>query len=183
MPHNSCGDTIIYKIGKAFVLRSPKKRSSRMISLRDSIEIQTTASRLFAWLAKMPQEYKAWHPDHEDFRVLHGSMPQVGSEIECKEYLHGKLHSMRFHMTKVVPDKRIEFDIERMGKGAFEVQASDDTVRFVAELDIGSDLPILGPVIDFILSRFFRQRIEAFRQHMAEEGKNLKAILESESSS
>ena len=153
-----------------------------MISLRDSIEIQTTDSQLFAWLVRMPQEYRAWHPDHVAFRVLHGSMLEVGSEIECEEYLHGKLHSMRFRMTKVVPDKRMEFDIERMGRGAFEVQANDDTVMFVAELDIGSDSPILGPLVDFIFSWFFRQRIEAFRQHMAEEGKNLKEILESESS-
>jgi hypothetical protein len=83
-------------------------------------------------------------------------------------------------MTKVVPNKRVEFVIERMGRGAFEVQANSDTVRFVAELDIGSESPIFGSLFDFIFSRFFRQRIEAMRQHMAEEGENLKEILESE---
>jgi hypothetical protein len=152
-----------------------------MISLRDSIEIHTTASQIFTWLASMPQEYRSWHPEHVACRVLHGSMLEVGSEIECEEYLHGKLHSMRFHMTKVVPDKRVEFVIERMGSGAFEVQTNNDTVRFVAELEIGSDAPIIGPLFDLIFSRFFRQRIEAMQQHMAEEGESLKAILESAS--
>jgi hypothetical protein len=151
-----------------------------MISLRDSIEIHTNARQVFNWLEKLPQEYKSWHPDHVACRVLHGPMLEVGSEIECEEYLHGKMHSLRFQMTKVIPDKRVEFIIESMGRGAFEVQEYNDTVRFVAELDIGSDSPILGPLIDLSFSLFFRQRIEAMRQHMIEEGENLKAILESE---
>lgn len=150
-----------------------------MISLRDSVEIHTTADQVFAWLDSMPREYRAWHPDHVACRVIHGSMCEVGSEIECEEYLHGKLHSLRLRLTKVVPDKRLEFVIERMGKGAFEVQTNTGSVKFVAELDMGTDYPILGPLFDFIFSFFFRQRIDAMRQHMAEEGINLKAILES----
>jgi len=152
-----------------------------MISLRDSIEIHTTPGQLFAWLGRMPQEYESWHPDHVACRVLHGSILEVGSKIECEEYLHGKLHSMRFRMTKVVPDKRVEFEVAGMGRGAFEAQVNGDTVRFVAELDIGSDAPIIGRLFDFIFSCLFNQRIETMRQHMAEEGHNLKAILESES--
>ena len=107
-------------------------------------------------------------------------MLEVGSVLKCEEYLHGKLHSMRFRTTKVVPDRRIEFQIRGIGRGAFEAQASGDTVRFVAELDVGSDAPIIGQLFDFIFSRLFNQRIESMKQHMAEEGRNLKAILESE---
>ena len=149
-----------------------------MISLRDNVEIRTTPGQLFAWLGRMPEEYESWHPDHVACRVLHGSVLEVDSEIECQEYLHGKLHSLRFRMTKVIPDKRVEFVIERMGRGAFEAQANGDTVTFVAELDIGSDAPIVGRFVDFIISRLFNQRIESMRQHMAEEGRNLKTILE-----
>jgi hypothetical protein len=107
-------------------------------------------------------------------------MLEVGSEIACEEYLHGKLHAMRFRMTKVIPDKRVEFDVEGMGRGAFEAKESGDGVRFVAELDIGSEAPIIGRLFDFIFPKLFKNRIEAMRQHMAEEGKNLKTILESD---
>lgn len=151
-----------------------------MIFLRDRIEIHTTPSRLFSWLEKMPQEYKSWHQDHVACRVIQGSMLEVGSEIECEEYLHGKLHSMRFRMTKVVPNERLEFVIERMGRGAFQVQSDKDVVIFVAELNIGSASPIIGPIFDLIFSLFFSDRIDAMGQHMAEEGENLKAILELE---
>ncbi len=151
-----------------------------MISLRDSIEIDTTAGQLFAWLDRMPQEYKSWHPDHVACRVLHGSMLEVGSQIECEEYLHGTLHSMRFRVAKVVPDRRVEFEVEGMGRGAFEAQVNVDTIRFVAELDIGSDAPIIGQLFDFVFPWLFKQRIESMKQHMEEEGQNLKAILEAE---
>ena len=151
-----------------------------MISLRDSIEIQTTPGQLFAWLGRMPQEYESWHPDHVACRVLHGSILEVGSEMECKEYLHGKLHTMRFHITRIIPDKRIEYKVEGLGRGAFEAQAKGDLVRFVAELEIGTDNRIIGRLFDLVFSWFFRRRIESMRQHMSEEGHNLKAILETE---
>ncbi len=149
-----------------------------MISLRDSIEINTTPSQLFAWLERMPQEYKRWHPDHVSCRILHGSMLEVGSEVECKEYLHGKLHTMMFRMTEVIPNKRVEFTIRGMGRGAFEVDVYEDGTRFVAELYLGSDMRIVGAFFDFVFGLFFKNRIEEMKQHMAEEGQNLKAILE-----
>lgn len=98
--------------------------------------------------------------------------------IECEEFLHGKLHSMRFRMTKVLPGERVEFVIQGMGLGAFEIEAVGDRVRFIAELDIGSNTPIIGKLFDFVFSQFFQRRIDAMRQHMAEEGQNLKALLE-----
>jgi len=149
-----------------------------MISLKDTVEIRTTPTQLFAWLARMPEFYTSWHPDHVACRVLHGSLLETGSEVECEEYLHGKLHSMRFRMTKVIPERRLEFAVQGMGRGAFEAQAATHVVSFVAELDIGSDAPLIGPLFDSIFRRFFPERIDAMRQHMAEEGRNLKAILE-----
>jgi len=108
-------------------------------------------------------------------------MLEVGSEIECQEYLHGKLHSLKFQMSKVVSDKRVEFTIIGMGQGAFEVESVDDHIRFIAELDIGTDIPIFGRFFDLIFSRLFTERIKAMKQHMVEEGRNLKEILEEKS--
>lgn len=153
-----------------------------MISLKDDIEIQTTPECIFTWLERMPQDYRSWHPDHVSCRVIKGSMLEVGSEIECQEILHGKLHSMRFRLTNLVPDRRIEFDVFGLGRGAFEVQQIGEYSRFVAELDIGTDIPVIGPLFDWILSGFFQRRIEAMKQHMAEEGRNLKALMEEDNS-
>lgn len=149
-----------------------------MISLKDSIEIQTTPGQVYAWLGRMPQEYLAWHPDHVACRVIRGSMLEVGSEIECEEYLHGKLHSLRFRMTKVVPGKRVEFEVVGMGLGSFEIQAVDGHARFIAELEIGTKAPLIGQLFDWIFAWLFKRRIAEMEQHMAEEGEFLKTILE-----
>ena len=104
-------------------------------------------------------------------------MLEVGSEIECQEYLHGELHSLKFRITKVIPDKRIEFKVIGFGYGAFDVQLVGENVIFFAELDIGSKIPVIGTFFDLIFPRLFRGRIKAMQQHMAEEGQNLKSIF------
>ena len=152
-----------------------------MISLKDAIEIRATPKQLFSWLERLPREYLSWHPDHVACKVISGSMLEVGSEIECQEYLHGKLHSLKFRMSRIVPDKRVEFSIMGMGRGAFEAESIDDHIRFIAELDIGADIPIVGKFFDLIFTRFFSERVKAMKQHMVEEGRNLKEILEKKS--
>lgn len=154
---------------------------NKMISLIDAIEIRATPKQLFTWLERLPREYPSWHPDHIVCTVISGSMLEVGSEIECQEYLHGKLHSLKFRVSKVVPEKRVEFRIMGMGRGAFEAESIDDHVRFIAELDIGADIPIVGKFFDLIFTKFFAGRVKAMKQHMVEEGRNLKEILEKRS--
>lgn len=150
-----------------------------MIKLRDSITMQATPEQLFKWLELMPQEYVSWHPDHVAYRVIKGSMLQPGSEIECKEYLHGQLHTLRFRLTKVDPGRRMEYKIVGLGRGAFDIVPKGGEIEFVAELELGSDLPILGSLIDTVFRLLLRHRLEAMRAHMNEEGQSLKKIIES----
>jgi hypothetical protein len=150
-----------------------------MIRLRDSVAIRASPEAVFAWLEVMPQEYKSWHPDHVSCQLLMGTMPQVGAEAECKEYLHGKLHSMRFRITRSQPPHRVDFHIPGLGEGSFRAVPSGDQTYFVAELGLGSTAPLIGPLVDAVLRIFFPGRLEAMRQHMQEEGLNLKHIIES----
>lgn len=150
-----------------------------MIKLRDNIRIQTTPEQLFQWLESMPQEYVSWHPDHVACRVIKGSMLQLGSEIECQEYLHGELHTMRFRLTRVDPGRRLEYQIKALGKGAFEAIQKGEEVEFVAEVELGTDAPLVGRMVDTVLRVLFNRRLVAMRQHMQEEGQNLKKIIES----
>lgn len=152
-----------------------------MISLIDQIVIETSPAALVAWFNALPEHYLAWHPDHVSCRFLKGSMWQVGSVLEAQEYLHGKLHTLRFIVTEVEPEKKFVYKIPPgLGWGAFILQQQGGSVTFTAELHIGSKLPLLGRIVDFVLNSFFKSRIEATRIHMREEGINLKAIMESE---
>jgi len=73
----------------------------------------------------------------------------------------------------------MEYEIMTLGRGAFEVIPKGEEVEFVAELELGSDAPIVGRLVDAILRMFLSRRLDAMRQHMREEGQNLKKIIES----
>ncbi len=68
-------------------------------------------------------------------------------------------------------------------EGSFEVEASGSGSFFTAKVSIGVDTPILGKIIDNLLRMTVASRIEGIRQHQAEEGSNLKVLLEGETSS
>ena len=83
-----------------------------MITLKDSIEIQATPEKVFKWLVQRfnsKEDYQAWHPDHVDIGWVKGEPLQEGSIVYAEEYLHGQLHKLKFLITKVVPNKVIEY--------------------------------------------------------------------------
>lgn len=150
-----------------------------MIILRDTVEIETSPEHIFEWIAQFKENYQAWHPDHGECRYLHGTRPlEEGSVIYCEEYLHGKRHKLKLKITKVVQNSRIDYKIPFLGAGAFVVEPYGANVLFTAELYFGYNIPLLGWLIDKCVQNFMRQRLEAMRQHMVEEGQNLKKILE-----
>jgi len=150
-----------------------------MIVLRDTIHIQTTPEEVFAWFAQFKENYRAWHPDHGVCHYIVGNNPlDEGTIIYAEEYLHGDLHKLKLQVTRVVPNSRMEYKIPFLGSGAFIIEPSGAEVLFIAELHLGWRFPVIGRIIDWVFQIFFGHRLEAMRQHMREEGVNLKEILE-----
>jgi hypothetical protein len=98
--------------------------------------------------------------------------------MEAREYLHGKPHRLRMKLTEVEPGQRIRYRIGPGLSGEFEVGSVDGEATFTASISMGTEAPVLGPLVDGVLRRLFGARIEAIRQHQAEEGANLKVLLE-----
>ena len=65
-----------------------------------------------------------------------------------------------------------------MVKGASTVEERVSSVLFTAEISFGTETPLLGNLLDTILHTFIGRRLKALEQHMVEEGRNLKVILE-----
>ncbi len=149
-----------------------------MIEVRDEVEIRASPEQVFDWLAHLSQNYLAWHPDHRSCRYLRGEPLQVGSVVEIEELLHGKPHRMRFRVTAVDPNARLRYRIAGFGEGGFAAEPRDGGVLFVADLRIGTRVLVVGALVDAVLAGLFRGRIEALCRHMAEEGQNLKRLLE-----
>lgn len=153
-----------------------------MITLKDTIEVEATPEEVFDWLVqrmKDKESYQAWHPDHVDIRWIKGGPLQEGSVVYAEEYLHGVLHKLKFRITKVVPNRLIEyrllFPLSLLAPGNLFLIELKGEGRCVFTAQGGLRLP------RWLFEKMHRKhkgKIEATEQHMREEGENLKRALE-----
>jgi hypothetical protein len=153
-----------------------------MIVLKDSIKINASSEKVYEWLIqclKNKENYQAWHPEHQDIRWIKGQPVQEGSIFYIEEYLHGILHKMRFRIIKIVPNSLIKYRI------LFPLSIFVPENKFIIE-PMGKDgctFTAMGkinmPYWLFIrMHKSHEQKLEASRQHMKEEGENIKKALE-----
>ncbi len=157
------------------------------ITLTDSVEIKTTPEKIFDFLVKLvdDESYHIWHPeDHVALRWIKGKPWEEGSEVYAEEYIHGKLHKLKFIVTKVVPNKEIEyvpssrFLRKFFPKNTFSIEPKQETCIFTA-----SGTYRVGWIVRTFAKNKIELRLSSVRKHMKEEGENLKRILEGERSS
>ena len=153
-----------------------------MIELKDTIEVNASAEKVYDWLCqrcKDKDSYRAWHPDHVDIRWIKGEPLQEGSIVYAEEYLHGDLHKLKFRITKIVPNRVIEY------RSLFPLSILAPGNRFVIEPKGESSCIFTAMGSLRLPSWLFRKlhkkhehKIEATERHMKEEGENLKRALE-----
>ncbi|MFB0515090.1 MAG: SRPBCC family protein [Candidatus Neomarinimicrobiota bacterium] len=149
-----------------------------MIVLRDTVEIKASPEQVFDWLVHLDEHYLAWHPDHVRCRCIKGRMQEAGSVVHVEEYLHGRLHQMKLRTTAIEPNQHIDYRVAPGLRGSFDIEPEENHILFTAELGFGTRFPILSPLLDWMLFRLLPRQIAALREHMAEEGANLKHLLE-----
>ena len=153
-----------------------------MITLKDSIEVKATPEKIFEWLVKRfedKESYQAWHRDHVDIRWIKGRPLQKGSIVYAEEYLHGRLHKLKFRITKIVRNRLIEY------RALFPLSIVAPGNAFLIEPK-GENRCIFTAMGSLRLPRWLfeklhkkhKSKIEATVQHMKEEGENLKKALE-----
>jgi hypothetical protein len=150
-----------------------------VVQLRDSVLIHVPPERVWAWLNELPRHYRAWHPAHADCRYVRGDRLTVGAVLQVDEQLHEKPHSLRLHADVVVPYRLLRYS-GRGFRGAFVLEPAKEGTRFIAELEFGLALPLVGRLIDVVLRRLLANRLAAVQVHMREEGVSLKQLLEAE---
>jgi hypothetical protein len=146
----------------------------KMIILKDSIEIKETPQKTFDWLVHLEKNYKAWHPDHVECYWRKGKPAEEGTILYVEEYIHGSLHKMRMRITRIEPAKRIEYKILFpmsiiCPEGSFITEPKGESCIFTATLSFR---------FGKMLSKLAKDRVEALKKHMKEEGESLKRLLE-----
>ena len=145
-----------------------------MTTLNDSVVINRSPESVFEWFAHFAENYRSWHKDHLLARWVKGNNFEKGSVLYAEEYLGGKLEKLSFEITNCVPNELIEYKVlfpESIicSGGSFSIKPSDCGSVFTATLSFR-----LGGLV----SMTAKKRAEAIRQHMKEEGENLKVLLE-----
>ncbi len=148
-----------------------------MVELEDSVLIHVAPERVWTWLNELPRHYVDWHPDHVSCRYERGEDIRVGSVMVFEERLHGRLHHLRLRATQVTPGRTIRYR-SRGVEGAFLVSPVDAGSRFTATLSFGTRVPLVGSVVDAVVRRLMGHRLASLQEHMREEGRNLKLMLE-----
>jgi uncharacterized protein YndB with AHSA1/START domain len=153
-----------------------------MIYMKDSIEVNAPAEKVFQWLTQRltdKDSYKAWHPDHVDIRWIKGKPLEEGSIVYAEEYLHGDLHKLKFCIVKIVPNSLIEYRI------LFPLSIIAAANKFIIEpkTDNSCTFTASGSIRmpQWLFKRMHKKhehKIEATKQHMKEEGENLKKAVE-----
>jgi hypothetical protein len=149
-----------------------------MITLKDTVEIKASPEDIVEFFLNFKENFHAWHPDHVECRYLTSGPLKENSIIYIEEHLHGELHKLKLHITKIQPYSRIEYKTFMGTKGIFIIESRETGTLFTAELHMGTKIPLLGKLVDKIMQMFLSRHLEGLQQHMAEEGQNLKRILE-----
>jgi len=154
------------------------------VFLKHSIEIWTTPEKIFEFFSHLADDesYRTWHPqDHVAMRWTKGSPWQEGSVVYAEEYFHGKLHKLTFVVTKVVPNREIEYaPVSRflrryVPKMTFSIEPKGAGCVFTATTHYR-----LALLPRLLAKKSVELGLSSVRKHMKEEGENLKKILETE---
>jgi hypothetical protein len=143
--------------------------------LRDSTWIRADPLQVFNFFERMDRHYLRWHPDHLSFEWLSGRGVREGVVFGFEERIAGKRLRKKVVFTRVVPDRYMEFAPTSrplrilLPRLLFRVEPEGEGVRLDAEIHIRT-----GPIGAWLN----RKEFDAVREHMAEEGRNLKALLE-----
>ena len=145
-------------------------------TLKDSVEINVSPELVWDWLSRFAENYCDWHPAHVKAYWEKGEPNEIDSVLYTEEELGGRTLKMSIRVSKMIPNRLIEFKTIKalrifLPRGAFEIEPSEKGCIVSA---------ILVFRMGKLLSKIAKKIFKAVSEHMAEEGENLKKILESQ---
>ena len=144
--------------------------------LEERTLINATPNKIFEFFDNMEENFTAWHPDHIVFQWVKGRGVAIGNVFYFEEIIAGEYQKKSVVFTEVQKNKLITFaptnDFFRLflPRISFTMNEAHMGTELIAEVVVR-----MGPVAKWL----HRKQIRLVKQHMSEEGKNVKRILES----
>lgn len=152
------------------------------IVLSEATEIRTKPENIFNYLTGIDDDesFKKLNADNIGFRWLEGEPWTVGSIACAEKYLHGKPHRFKFIVSRVVPNRHIEYTpVSKLmriffPRKEFMIEQKENACLFISSATFR---------IGWIGRRFFNKAIEqglsGFRAYLKEEAGSFREALES----
>lgn len=147
------------------------------MELVDKITIKSTPDKIWDTLVfffQNTENYKLWHKGHISCYWKKGKEFSPGSVLIAKEFIHGAKHKLRFKIQRFKKDNLLEykmlfpFSIICSG-GYFILVSKGNETEFIAQLRFRLGL---------LLKLLFKKQLAGLKDHMKEEGQNLKEFIE-----
>lgn len=143
----------------------------------DRITIESTPENIFSTLIfffRNSENYRLWHQDHIACYWAKGKDLSPGSILTAEEYIHGSPHKLRFKLLSYKKNKfvtyKLLFPMSLISSGGFfKLIPKGNKTEFVAQLKFK-----FGTLLKWL----FKEKLEALRIHMKEEGENIKKFIE-----
>ena len=150
-------------------------------TLRHEVRIDASPEAVYAFFENLEANYTRWHPDHIVFRWTKGSGLEEGAVAYSEQRVHGKVHKLSAEFTEVLPGRRVVFrwvnPLARLfaPRNIWIFEPDHGGCRFRAEGEVR---------LGWISSRLKRteEALAAGLRHLAEEGENLKRLVEADAS-
>ena len=148
------------------------------MELIDKIRIKSTPDKIWDTLIfffKSTDNYKLWHKDHISCYWNKGKDFSPGSILIAEELMHGKKHKLAFKIKSIdreslLMEYRMLFPFSIICSGGyFKLILYDKETEFIAQLRFR---------LGFLLKILFKRQVESLKEHMNEEGQNIKEFIE-----
>ena len=153
-----------------------------MIEMLDKIDIEAPVEVVYGCLVKSLrnlESYRTWHREHESIEWLKGDPVEEGSIVHIKEYLNGVLTALTFRFIEVIPNRLIRYRV----RFPLSIIAPENRFEFESLGDNRCSFSAYGcirmPMWLFLKSHPAHEgKLRGSKQHMKEEGENLKLMAE-----
>jgi len=150
----------------------------KRLELSHSIEIKTSPEKIWNFF-KNTDNYTTWHPkDHIKFIWTEGKPLEIGSKFYSEQLVFGKVQKYKGHIKETIPNRKIVFTFK------FPVSLISPEIEWRIEPK-GSNTVFTaitymraGHLYKKLFKKGMKNLIKEHDRHVAEEGENLKKILE-----
>ncbi len=154
-----------------------------MIVIKEETIIHASAQRVFYFLTHIDALYKIWHPkDHVFCHSIYKKLNDRGCIFHFLETIGGFPLYLIIMVSKIEKNKYIEyksifpFSLFSLGMGYFSIETiTQNTSKLTAYVEYGNNVRLLDKIIYFFVKPIL------VRNHIREEGENIKKYLESQS--